>query len=51
MAKKPDKIGHDDEKLSRFIEKKTSENEALKKLLAELNKENHSNRKDYKKKK
>lgn len=51
MAKKPDKIVNDDEKLSRFIEQKTSENEALKKLLAELNKENHSEKKNYKKKK
>jgi len=51
MAKKPKKENRDEDKLSRFIEKKTSENEALKKLLAELNKENHPDLKQYKKKK
>jgi len=39
MAKEPKKENRDEDKLSRFIEKKTSENKALKKLLAELSKE------------
>lgn len=47
----PDKELSSEEKLTKLIESKTSENDALKKLLSELNKHSNPSRNDGKNKK